>query len=161
VSSSLLISWHLSHSKTPLFPLPIDTMAETLASSQPDRITSVSVFTPIRNPSEPTIMDLPAPVSPVSTLKPGRKEREMESTRAKFLIVSSSSTRTSFGGPCQFFRKRFIIRRVPGGDQKRVMRRMSYGDQIAGFQIESLLPVTSQQHPASLLLADRYLQCLL
>ena len=99
-----------------------------LASSQPDRITSVSGLAPIRKPSEPTIIDLPAPVSPVSTLKPGRKEREMESTRAKFLIVSSSSICAPFGEPCQFFRQRFVVRRIPGGNQNRVMGRMFYGD---------------------------------
>src|SRR5688572_10051300 len=63
----------------------------TVARSVPVRTTSAAPRSPSNKPSAPTMMDFPAPVSPVSTLNPGPSGSVSDSMIAKFLIRSSVS----------------------------------------------------------------------
>src|SRR5450631_1436107 len=72
-------------------------VAETSARSAPWRTTSAPARPPARSCSASTTMDLPAPVSPVSTVKPGRHSISMASMMAKSRICSEVSTGSSAG----------------------------------------------------------------
>ena len=60
------------------------TTASTRARSAPWRTRSVSPRAPTNRDRASTSRDLPAPVSPVSTVKPGDQSRDRSSTRARF-----------------------------------------------------------------------------
>jgi len=72
---------------------------EPLARSVPVRITSALARSPSSNPSASTMIDLPAPVSPDSTLNPGASGSVSASMIAKFLMRSSVSIAAST--PCR------------------------------------------------------------
>ena len=67
-------------------------MAETDADDSPVRTSSLEVRSPNTAWRASIIMDLPAPVSPVSTVKPGSKSMEALSITAILFINSSEST---------------------------------------------------------------------
>ena len=62
--------------------------ASTRINSQPLRIASIFVLRPITIPKAPNKIDLPAPVSPVSILRPLSKSICTCSIKAKFQIDS-------------------------------------------------------------------------
>ena len=80
-SSSSRISGRSLTSNTP----------STVARSAPVRMTSAFARSPSSRPSAPTMIDLPAPVSPDSTLKPRASGSVSDSMIAKFLMRSSVS----------------------------------------------------------------------
>ena len=69
---------------------PVNT-AETRALSAPVRISSRDVRSPRTALRASTMIDLPAPVSPLSTLKPGPNAMSADSMTAMFWIFSSES----------------------------------------------------------------------
>src|SRR4030043_470017 len=71
---------------------PSSKKASTEASSWPVRIISAEARSPIRRLMASTRMDLPAPVSPVRTLRPAPNSARSWSMIAKFLMFSSEST---------------------------------------------------------------------
>src|SRR3990167_3537334 len=62
-----------------------------VAEEAPRRTNPRSARSPIRNLSAPKIIDLPAPVSPVTATNPDGKSQESSSTRAKLRILSERS----------------------------------------------------------------------
>jgi hypothetical protein len=66
-------------------------VAETSARSAPCRTTSAPARPPASSVSASTTMDLPAPVSPVSTVSPGRHSISTASMMAKSRICSEVS----------------------------------------------------------------------
>src|SRR5690349_23200116 len=86
-SSSVTISGRSETSNTP----------STVARSAPLRMRSVLARSPSSRPSAPTMIDLPAPVSPDSTLKPRASGRVSDSMIAKFLMRSSVSMSAGIG----------------------------------------------------------------
>ena len=62
----------------------------TRAASLPSRITSVEERAPANRAREPSTMDLPAPVSPVSTFSPGPNSNSPRVRMATFSIRSVS-----------------------------------------------------------------------
>jgi len=66
-------------------------MPSTWATSASVRTTVESARPPNSRLTASIMMDLPAPVSPVNTLKPGIKRKRKSSMIAKFLITSSFS----------------------------------------------------------------------
>ncbi|KYF57275.1 hypothetical protein BE08_23480 [Sorangium cellulosum] len=66
--------------------------ASISASSAPGRICSALARPPRTSESAPTTIDLPAPVSPVSTLKPGSSRSSRASISMKFLTRRATST---------------------------------------------------------------------
>src|SRR5512137_2587066 len=63
----------------------------TSARSHPARTASLSALLPSSRPTASMMIDLPAPVSPVSTLKPAVSCRRRRSMMAKSMMVSSES----------------------------------------------------------------------
>ena len=76
--------------------------ASTRAVSAPCRTSDVSARAPSASPSASMIRLLPAPVSPVRTLKPGSSESRRRSMSARSVTASSSSrpVTTAAGRPC-------------------------------------------------------------
>ena len=67
-------------------------IADTDADDSPVRTSSLEVRSPSTAWMASIIMDLPAPVSPVSTVKPGSRSMEARSITAILFINSSEST---------------------------------------------------------------------
>ena len=65
--------------------------AVTLAFSSPERMLSFDALAPQISPTDSMIIDFPAPVSPVRTVKPLSKERRCSLIIATFFIYSSRS----------------------------------------------------------------------
>lgn len=65
--------------------------AVTLAFSSPERMLSFDALAPHISPTDSIIIDFPAPVSPVRTVKPLSKERRCSLIIATFFIYSSFS----------------------------------------------------------------------
>ncbi len=72
-------------------PLPAK-IASTVHASAPVRMSDLSARSPRSNLSAPIMIDLPAPVSPVTAVKPGCRFHSKSSTRARFLIRSKLNT---------------------------------------------------------------------
>ena len=70
---------------------PTSNTPSTVALSAPVRTKSLEARSPIRSPSAPTMIDFPAPVSPVSTLKPRASGSVTASMIARFRMRSSVS----------------------------------------------------------------------
>ncbi len=77
---------------------PVNT-AETRALSAPVRMSSREVRSPRTALRASTMIDLPAPVSPLRTLKPGSNEMSADSMTAMFWIFSSESIRSPLYRP--------------------------------------------------------------
>ena len=60
--------------------------ASTVQTSAPVRMSDLSARSPSNNCRAPMMIDLPAPVSPVIAVKPGRKCHSSSSTSARFLM---------------------------------------------------------------------------
>ncbi len=64
-------------------------IASMRAASVPERTWSAEARAPSTSATASTTSDLPAPVSPVSTVKPGARASRTDSTTARFSTVSS------------------------------------------------------------------------
>ena len=73
------------------FELTVMALDPRLKIIAPWRISSASPRAPTSSESASTNRDLPAPVSPVSTVKPGPHSRDRSSTRARFWMRSEES----------------------------------------------------------------------
>src|SRR6516165_2581753 len=70
---------------------PTENSADTAACCAPARTSPASARLPSASPSASSRIDLPAPVSPVSTQRPGRKARSRRSIRTTSRILRPSS----------------------------------------------------------------------
>ena len=83
--------------------LSTEKISSIYAWSAPQRITSFDAFPPNAMVTEPIMIDLPAPVSPVSIFSPSPNSTSAFSIRARFFTWSSRSMLSlSFCCPCQF-----------------------------------------------------------
>src|SRR5947209_3566366 len=101
-------SW--SRSSSPMGPSSSSSVkiASTRAPSAPLRTISALTRPPSTAPTASIMMLLPAPVSPVSTLKPGAKCTARRSMMAKLVMLSSSSIGTRRSGQPQLAQQRLI-----------------------------------------------------
>ena len=77
-SSLALIAWESVRAKT----------ASTVQLSAPERMRDLSARSPRMSLRAPTMIDFPAPVSPVTAVKPGVRIQVSSSTRARLRMRS-------------------------------------------------------------------------
>ena len=80
---------------TPVSSL-MENSASTTQESPSEPIAVTSAFSPSKRDKAPRIMDFPAPVSPVSTVMPLSKVKEISSMMAKFLMEISNNMPAPF-----------------------------------------------------------------
>src|SRR5437764_14139165 len=107
-SSSSRTAW--SRSSAPIGPSSSSSVmiASTRAMSAPLRTISALTRPPSTAPTASMMMLLPAPVSPVSTLKPGAKRTARRSMMAKLVMLSSSSIGTCKSTQPQLAQQRLV-----------------------------------------------------
>src|SRR5687767_9618881 len=117
----------------------------TVARSVPVRTTSAVPRSPRRRPSAPTMMDLPAPVSPVRTLKPGPSGRVSDSMIAKFLMRSSVSmpgvVALRYSAPAQLLSQGGEEAGAGETDDVDLSIRFADGKDVIGHQSRADLPI--------------------
>src|SRR5690348_5213344 len=105
----------------------------TVARSTPGLIRDGSARPPKSRPSPETTMVLPAPVSPVTTLKPGDSSSTASSMTPRPLILTSSSIarRLLVSLPCRTIPPRSVPRlafTAPAGDRQAELRHQPVGE---------------------------------
>src|SRR3990172_609195 len=138
-----------SSSSTARDPGPTSNAASTAASSAPDRKISSLPRAPSTSCRASIRMDLPAPVSPVSTFRPGTKRTVSSSITATFLIVSSRSILAVGAAglslaPLELRAEQIEVVQLGRLDEGDAARRALDGDHVAVSQVHAHLPVNGQ-----------------
>ena len=109
--------------------------ASTTASSAPARTRSASGRPPSATSSAWSRIDLPAPVSPVTTLKPGSSTSSIESMMARSETRSARSTTSSFlAAPAQLRAQHVVVRAVGRPHQRHRRGRAPHDENVAAVR---------------------------
>src|SRR6185312_8025611 len=126
------------------------------ARSAPWRTTPASARSPMARPSASTRMDLPAPVSPVSTVMPGFSSSSSVSMMAKsrMRMCVSMSARMAPASPMEFRAQDFIVIVAAWMDEADAFVRALHPHPVAGLQCLRVLSIPGDLGAAAVGVAD-------